>query len=207
MAEARLEVVKRRLLLGEGADEKVLFERLLEKMGLHSEFQVESYGGKDSFGKFLSGLKGIRGFQDLDALLITRDADDSADRAFQSVVNTLRERSLPAPGQPGEVAPGKPTVGVYIVPGSGLDGQIEDLCLKSVAGDPAFPCIDAFFECLAKNGPRPSIPAKARLQAFLASRENPTPRIREAAQMGVWDFEHPAFESLKGFVKRCVVSP
>ena len=52
--------------------------------------------------------------------------------------------------------------------------MLEDLCLESVADDPAMPCLEEYFRCLEEQleaGAFPSNPSKARVRAFLTSME------------------------------------
>jgi hypothetical protein len=61
-----------------------------------------------------------------------------------------------------------------ILPGDGREGMLEDLCLESVADDPAIPCLEEHFRCLEEQleaGAFPGNPSKARVRAFLASME------------------------------------
>ena len=44
-------------------------------------------------------------------------------------------------------------------------------------------------------------PTKARLQAYLAALPRPGLRLGEAAEAGVWPWEHPAFDPLIAFLR------
>ena len=82
--------------------------------------------------------------------------------------------------------------------------MIEDVCLESVKADPAIDCVDGYFECIRQTnvpGPKEVRMAKARLHAFLASREEPHLRLGEAADKGIWDFEADAFRPLKDLLE------
>jgi hypothetical protein len=74
--------------------------------------------------------------------------------------------------------------------------MIEDVCLDSVAADPAMPCVDGYLACLAAAGFTVRHRAKARLHAFLASRTEPDTDIGTAARWGYWPFGSPAFGPL-----------
>ena len=91
-----------------------------------------------------------------------------------------------------------------VVPHDRESGVIEDVCLDSVSEDPAMVCIDRYFECIEESdtpGPRQVWMSKARTHAFLASRERPNLRIGEAADRGIWQFEHAAFNPLKDLLR------
>ena len=72
--------------------------------------------------------------------------------------------------------------------------------MASVAEDPAMVCVQSYFDCIERSsldGPREKWMAKAKVHAFLSSRENPALRLGEAAESGVWAFDAPAFDPLK----------
>ena len=78
--------------------------------------------------------------------------------------------------------------------------MLEDVCLESVKSDPAMECVDRYFECISQadiQGPRKVWMSKARVHAFLASRERPNLRLGEAAESGLWAFDTDAFGPLK----------
>lgn len=78
--------------------------------------------------------------------------------------------------------------------------MIEDVCLDSVKTDPAMECVDLYFECISQaemQGPREVWMSKARVHAFLASRDRPDLRLGEAAEKGIWEFDTDAFLPLK----------
>lgn len=68
------------------------------------------------------------------------------------------------------------------------------------------PCVQSFMTCLTQAEiPLPDTPAqrdKARLQAFLASRQKPGLRLGEAAEKGDLPFNLPAFASLPSFCEQ-----
>ena len=65
-------------------------------------------------------------------------------------------------------------------------------------------CIDRYFECIEESdttGPRQVWQSKARLHAFLASRDRPDLRIGEAADRGIWQLDSEAFTPLKDLLQ------
>lgn len=78
--------------------------------------------------------------------------------------------------------------------------MLEDLCLQSVAGDPAMDCVEEYFGCLQKAGVSPRNLPKAKMQAFLASREKAGLRLGEGAEKGYFDWENPTFNELREFL-------
>ena len=80
--------------------------------------------------------------------------------------------------------------------------MLESICLRAVAADPAYACIEPYFACLDRAGvPRPANMEKAQLQVFLASRHRPGLRIGEAAAAGVWPWQSTVFDALRRFLQ------
>lgn len=81
--------------------------------------------------------------------------------------------------------------------------MLEDLCLAAVADDPAMNCVDEYFKCLDVLGSAQKEIAlpKARLHAFLASRERPGLRLGEAAEKNDIPLDSPVFDKVKSFLR------
>lgn len=109
------------------------------------------------------------------------------------------------PSAPLEIeSDGRLSVTYLIVPHNRDIGMIEDVCLDSVRNDPAMECIDRYFDCIGEAdtpGPRQVWMSKAQTHAFLASRDRPDLRIGEAADRGIWRFDHKAFDPLKDLLR------
>jgi hypothetical protein len=182
------------MLVGEGRDEVRFFESLLRHMAL-TDIQIVDYGGKQKLRPFLATLPRIPGFNGLQSLGITRDADEDPVAASQSVNSAVASANLP------------PTLSVstYVMPQPDSPGALENLCLATIAGAPLDQCLDRYFDCAAEAGTRHSWSvgnaAKARLQAWLAVQSEPGLRLGEAAQAGLINWEAPRLEPLRSFVR------
>lgn len=191
---------EKKLLLGEGKDEVNFFIAILKNLGI-TGVQVEGYGGKHKLGDYLETLAVRHGFASLVAIGVTRDADASAAAAYESALASLGRAALQRPPALGSFSEGEPRIGVYIFPGCVRAGMLEDLCLASVARDPATPCLDEFIGCIESAGCHPNNPSKARVHAWLASRLEPDKRLGEAALKRYWPWDDPAFDPLKTFLR------
>ena len=195
-------ITKTHLLVVEGDDDSRFLAAMLRQLGRNTEFDIRRYEGVGNLGEYLRTLTVTPGFLQVNSLGIIRDADQNAQSAFQSVCSGLRNRSLSVPQRPIELAGEKPRVGVFVWPDCVQPGTLETLCLLSVADDPAIACVDGFFSCVEdQTGTLPKSIPKARLHTFLASRERPGLRLGEAAEKGIWPWDHPAFDPLKGFLQ------
>ena len=88
----------------------------MKHLGL-ANVQIQVLDGKDRLRDSLMTLAGATGFGNVKSIGIVRDADDSADAAFQSVRTSLRNAEFPAPDRPEESAGEAPAVSVLILPG------------------------------------------------------------------------------------------
>ena len=197
-------IEKPKLLLVEGIDEVRLFEALAKNIGAE-DVQIRDYQGKGNLRRFLGVLPQIPGYSELESIAVTRDADDDGDNAAQSVRDALGAAGFPVPDSPLESAnDGRINVRYLIIPPNGGTGALEDVCLASVDEDPAMVCVESYFGCIersALDGPMEKWIAKAKVHAFLSSRENPALRLGEAAERGLWSFDAPAFDPLKSVLR------
>jgi len=192
-----------RLIAVEGKDELNLLGALKDQLGI-GNIEIRCLGGKYSFSTKLKSLMITPGFISVVSLGVMRDANSNASATFQSVCEALRNTGLPVPTQPltpAKADQGKPQVVVLIVPHGASKGMLEDICLQSVGEDPALTCVEAYFECLTRNlGKLPSNLSKAKVHAFLSSRDEPDLRLGEAAQAGYWPWTHQAFDQVRQFL-------
>lgn len=192
-------------LLVEGQDEVNLLDRLLREEGIDDVQLIDARGSNNIRG-MLGAVRNAPGASNLRALGVVRDADRAPRGAFQSVQDALRDAGLPCPGQPLEVAegrPDRPNIVVFITPGEDRPGDLETLCLEAVRSDPAFACVETYFRCLREAGlEEPQSPSKAQVQAFLASRPRYVSSLGVAAQKCYWPIDGPAFKPLRILLDR-----
>lgn len=198
--ETTLEIEQPNLLVVEGKEDLLFFDAIIKHMNLQG-IQIIPIGGKQKLQHSLRALVNTPGFYKVGSLGIVRDADSNWNDSFKSVCSALRSAGLPAPKFPLMPANGNPRVAVLILPGSGKPGMLEDLCLEAVMHDPAMKCVKAYFQCLDKQGITVSNLAKAKIQAFLASRKEAGKRLGEAAQAGYLPLDHDVFEEVRAFLK------
>ena len=190
----------RQLAVEERAPER-FFAAFLQHLGLAGTFQLQNFGPIQDLRPFLQGLRRKRGFtRQVTSLGIVRDAEGSADNAFRSVCDALAAARLPVPAAPAVLAQGQPRVAVFLLPDCAGEGMLEDLCWQAVSADAARVCVEEYFACLQRQGLTVSNPAKARVQAFLASRPKPGLLLGEAASKGYFPWDLSAFAALKQFL-------
>ncbi|HLP91736.1 MAG TPA: DUF3226 domain-containing protein [Nostocaceae cyanobacterium] len=204
-------ISKSKLLIGEGKDEVLFFNKLLEHLNIN-DIQVEPYNGTDKLGNYLRNLSLRPGYRELISLGVIRDADLSANNTFDSVCGMLKNAKLPVPRFPKQIVGENLKVSVLILPDypaneseNNLEPRmLETLCLDAIRTNSEMQCVENYFNFLADNVGikcKPKDMAKARLQVWLASQERPDLRLGEAAQKGYFNWDSPAFDGLKEFLQ------
>lgn len=198
-----IEIQKDKLLLVEGNDEQNFFQKLMQEITLDN-IQIIPMGGKENFRtpNFKSVIN-TPGFREVKALGIVRDANSKAANVLTAICTVLRECNLPQPTQAMAITNTVPKVGILIIPPNAEEGEIEDLCLSSLKEYSEMSCIDNYFNCLKKKLLPDKFPkdlSKAKIQAFLASREESVPHLGIAAQRGYFPLDHGKFEEIKKFL-------
>lgn len=196
-----MEIIKPKLLIVEGDDEKGLFEALLNHLSL-SDIQVLSIGGKTKLRPNLKLLRITPNFDTVIALGITRDADDSPSNAFQSVCDAIRNANLAVPTKQLSLTTGTPKTAIMILPEPEIKGMLEDVCLKSFEDNPEMECVTNYLNCIKeKTGNLTDQLSKAKIHTILAAKQEPGLRLGEAAQKGYWHWDNPTFDQIKDFLR------
>jgi len=208
-----LTICKPGLLLCEGEDEVSFFNAWFTELGV-TDVQVLAYQGKTKLAEFLSDLVKANGFGQVMRAGVTRDADEDAGAAFQSLEHAVKS----APEDFQRLNPA-----IFVLPGNGKPGALESLWLSSLADNPMRECVEDFFRCIEAKGWRSSHTFakndKARAQLWIATKDVPNERFGFAAWHGRKDadkpwmhekwvnFDHPSFTSLKEFILRTFTAP
>ncbi len=210
-------LTKNKALLIEGKDEEYFFNAPFEHLSI-DDVQIVQYEGKNNLSAYLGAFMLFRGYEQLSAFGILRDADDDASGAFNSVVTSLQKANLPHPKKSGDCAnKGGKKVGIFILPGNSASGMLENLCLSTVEGHPIMPFVRTFFSSLEgaltkrlpPNAPMvagvnyfPKNEPKARAQAFLSGMHETFGSVGLAAKRRYWDFDHRILDDLKEFFRK-----
>ena len=194
-------LVKDVQLLVEGKVPEGFFSAIAEHLGLKN-LQIQNFGGVTQLKPFLKWFVRLPGFPRVTSIGIVRDAEQSAEGAFASVKNALKEASLPIPSRVRQRCGRQPAVSVMILPGNADAGMLETLLWETIQSDDTHTCINSFFECVEDVLGEPvRSPDKARVTAFLATRPNPHLSIGSAANRGYLDFDHAALEPVRSFLQ------
>ena len=135
-------------LLVEGNDQRNFFEAFIEHLSLDN-IQIQNFRGVNELRGFLLVLVNAPGFREtVQSVGIVRDAETSAQAAFQSVQSSLRNAGLAAPSRPEDRTSSGPAVTALILPGDNSPGMLETLLCQSFVDTQEEACINAFFNCV-----------------------------------------------------------
>ena len=195
------EITAPKQLIVEGNDTAVFFGVILGDLGI-SNIQIQDFGGVGELTNFLEAFCSQPSFKTtVTSVGIVRDAEKDARAAFASVCSSLKSIDLPIPGKPLIAAGTTPQVNVLILPDGETEGMLESVILQAIADEPAMVCVEEYLRCIElRMESLPGNITKARLQAFLASRQYPGLQIGNAARKGYLRLDSPAYESLRQFI-------
>jgi hypothetical protein len=194
-----------RLLIVEGKDECNFFASLTERLSIR-DLQIINAGGSKKFPKQFEALQKMAEFHNLTTIGIVRDAEENpAMSAFASACDTLGKFGLPVPVAPGQInSTQNPSVGIFIMPDNASPGMLEDLCLNTLRGADIERCIQQYISCFSPGQLLEEKPffnsAKARVQAYLASRAPIVNSLGLAALSNFWDLNHACFTNINSFL-------
>ncbi len=187
-------ILQPKLVVGEGSEEVLFFESWLKHLEI-SDTQVVEYKGKSMLKPFLAALHRFPGFDRLETLAITRDADDDPVGAEQSVNAALADAGLPSHLR----------VEIYILPEKNKAGALENVCLETIREQPIETCIESYLRCAQQADLNYDWnigdAAKSRIRAWLSVQAIPDLRLGEAACAGFLNWEAPCLDGLRVFLK------
>lgn len=198
---------KKKLLLVEGMDAKMFAQWACQAFGV-TDVQVLDFGGIKDLRLFLKQLILLPNYENVETVVVVRDAEKNPAGAIQSVKDALKHVGLPVPASPFNIASGSPRTAFIILPGVPDDsnnshlasGTLEDLCLEIVKDDPIFECIEQYVQCLLAKG-QVVRPHKTKLHTYLAGKNDFVGlKIGEAAKAGAWDWNHSKLSPFRQLV-------
>ncbi|MBF0610772.1 MAG: hypothetical protein HQL55_06575 [Magnetococcales bacterium] len=199
-------IEKPHIIIVEGNDESVFFNRLTKTLQL--EVQITSIDGKTNFKKELASLVLRSEFNIVTHMAIILDSDKEEKAAFDSICQNLANRGLPAPTAVGEIAEndGK-RIGIYLMPGAGNQGALEELLLDCISNTHPLDCIAPYWQCLESLAGEEQIKLpknrmKFKLRTLLAAMEEDTRSIGQAMDKGYIDVNHPNLDPLRTFLRK-----
>jgi len=179
--------------LVEGATPCHFFTAATRHLGIADALQILDYGGITELVNYLTTLAANEAFRSkVESIGIVRDAEGDALAAATALENAIQRANIPAPVRRSK----------FILPDNVSAGNIESLCLRSVATSPVMDCVNNFINCAAEHG---IVWAdgyerdKALVQVFASTRDRPYAGL--AAYKGAWPWDSPVFADLFAFLQ------
>ncbi len=219
---------KTRILLVEGSDDRVFFDRFVNHLAETSDAQfnvtelsIIEYGGRDKLTLRLRELKKADNFELVTHMGIVRDSDFNTDafRSVQDRIKTVNNDGPPhiqVPNQPSVPSANVPQVSVLIVPSVEREGMLDDLVMEALTIDPIASCVNEYFNCLqsAEVQVVPERETKAKIRTFLIAKNvdratavsGITDRLflSDAYETSLWQEHHlwesPALQETRDFL-------
>lgn len=198
------QITAKKLLLAEGRDAELFLVWAVRHFRPERDFQVMDFGGITELTNFLLMLANDESYDQVETIVIARDAETDAKAAISSIQCSMTQASIPVPQKPFEYTRNSSMKTAFMIfPGpEHQNDRLEDLCLSTVENDPLLKCVDDYLECAkAKNEPLPHI-HKSKLHCFLAGKNDYAGLpIGLASRERAWNFDHPALEPFKRIIK------
>ncbi|MEK6725696.1 MAG: DUF3226 domain-containing protein [Deltaproteobacteria bacterium] len=201
-----IQITEKKLILTEGRDTYYFCIWAYQAFNT-TGIQVLDFGGIKDLNIYLKNLTLLSGYENIETIVIVRDAEIDSRAAVNSITSALKNANLSVPGKPCEFAGNAPKVAYVVFPGftedaegnqSLLDGTLEDLCLELVKEDEIFECVNQYIQCLESKRQDVRRLHKTKLHTYLAGKNNFVGlKIGEAARVGAWDWNHVKLEPFK----------
>ncbi len=202
-------IEKGKIILVEGADAYNFFIWAYQAFDVH-DIQVIDFGGIGDLSQYLKTFKELSGYEQVNTILIGRDAEKNPDGAQKSIKTALKKNGFAVPERPFAFVEDKHRVAYMLFPGFEsesegsplLAGTLEDLCLSTTEGDLIHECVKLYVDCLNSKEVVLTHLHKTRLHAYLAGKQKYVGlKIGEAARAGAWDWNHPKLNPFRGIIK------
>jgi len=208
-------ILKKHLIFCEGRDEQEFLIPYLNSSALSdvpafsNDVQVIDFGGNSELFQKLEVLKNTANFENVESLLIVRDAETNADGAVKEIKKALEKAGLPIPQGPHIWEGENPRVGFLIFPtcsDTAREGTLEDLCLSILSenqSDDVLVEIDSFLAQLGSKFQRNfSHIFKTKLHTYFSVHNDYVSfKIGEAAAAGAFNWYHERMQPFRDFLQ------
>ncbi|WP_419551204.1 DUF3226 domain-containing protein [Candidatus Poriferisodalis sp.] len=193
------------VLLVEGDDDDSVIWHLNDKSGQPQSFEIVN---KRSVEQVLGSVATEAVAPGRTALGIVVDANSNIAGRWQRIGDQLGDAKIRLPRQPDPLGtvvppsqPGKPKIGVWLMPDNVNPGELENFVSDLIpAGDGVWPQAQNYV-AQVPAADRPSKPAKAEVHAWLAVRAEGD-RMGTSIGAGTFDLQRPAAQAFLDWLRR-----
>ena len=114
-------ITSKRLLLAEGRVAELFLVWAVRHFRPERDFQVMDFGGIKELTNFLKLLANDESYDDVETIVIARDAETDAKAAIKSIKNSMRVAEIPVPEKPFEYTQDFPMKTAFMIFPSGLN--------------------------------------------------------------------------------------
>jgi hypothetical protein len=174
------------VLVCEGTGDAGFLEALLEHLKIDNCCigcpSPETAGGQgvDKIPAYLKGIavEATRASSRIDGIAVIVDANGDPGKRFQDASVALRNAMFPSPADAFTVVPGPPRSGVFVIPGKGKNGTLDDLLLEATFKKSPMlrECVDKFSDCT---------------KTLAATTDNQKAKMRLSALAGIYCKDNP----------------
>jgi hypothetical protein len=193
------------LFYSEGDSEVFLLEKILQQLSaIPDQNAIVCFAG--ILGNFTAKIRvptKYGNFSRLSACGFLLDADDNPKGRIDLMRDAATAIGFPAPGDDGFGQTGGRMFGVFISPGNGAAGRIEDIVLRELMTTELWPCVTAFTKCTDSAGS--PMDSKAIVQSYISIRSPGICGVGRAFEAGVLQVAHSAYDQIRNFVQRLIL--
>jgi hypothetical protein len=187
---------KERIILVEGPDDALVVEAICKEEDLIRSLQILCYSQVGKLGAFLDLLVKNAGFEVVQRVGLTRDADQGAERARQSLMDAWKH----ALNVLNTISRKAPEHSIFAIPDNQNAGRLENLCLQSPAFPALLTCAQQMYDCAKAVASYQIDREKSVVAAYLSMMGQARLQLGSGAQAGCWDLRSEAFRPLRDFV-------
>ena len=218
MAVEKIRIVKPYILLCEGIDTLNFFIQFLNSKALaddkrfSNDIQAFDFGGINDLEKYILNLKNMESFDNVNRILIVRDAETDVNNAVSMIKKALRNAGFPIPENCNEWKNDGDEIktAFTLMPSCSSEpvtGALEDLCweiLTDTISDKMREDIDKFVSKMDNDyNSIGSHKHKSRLHTCLSVNKNYISlKIGQAAKAGAFDFNNTLLDPLKDVFRK-----
>lgn len=202
----KLEIKKNKLILVEGKDAFWFFIAVLKEKGLIEDKQVMDFGGITELESFLQALMLVNGFDDVETIVIVRDAELNAGDAQRSIHRIVKKNLKIELTNPFEFINDQKKVAYMLFPGYDeagnlRNGTLEDLCLSMVDENHLLNSSKEFIDTLSEHNSFKYL-HKTQLHTYLSINDSYVgSKLGEASRIGAWNWDHSNFSKYLEVIK------
>ena len=192
------------VFLAEGKPEWLFVDKVLEKFDEPiQDCVVLLLRGYTDLEKKIGLILEEDNSDNISSLGIMLDANNVPDRRLKKAANALKRAGFPSDENDlrdgGICAEGARKTAVFLSPGDGRTGRIEDLVLEEIRTTNLFECVSGFKNCV-EDVPC-EINDKGVVQTYISARAGGLCGVGSAFQKGVLDINHDAYRHARIFVQ------